>query len=170
MDTAELIAKIRSLRIFTGEDWSSGPYDAGQFKSVEESLGRSLDRAHKSMLSELGGNFGFELGPVRVGDFGLNVSLFLGLDETDPYRITNWQGYREQIPCDWYPFAIDSEGHLYCLTNEGAVHHIVLAEALSQRKERPESSGQRIAGSFADFVFSLQLPDWAAAYLEEQES
>ena len=170
MDVPELIAKIRSLRIFVGEDWSHGPYGASDISRVEKSLGRLLDSTHKSMLSEIGGNFGFELGPVEVGCLGLNVSLFLGLDETDPYNIANWEGYRDQVPRDWYPFAIDSDGHLFCLTLQGAVYHIELAEESPQRETRPDSAGQRIADSFADLVLSLQLPEWAAAYLEEQES
>ena len=166
----EIEAKIRSLRPFSDEGWDSGPYSEDRIREAEQHLGRPLDRHHEAMLKRIGGNFSFELGAVEVNGVEGNVSFLCGLGEKHPNAIVNeWRAYRGQIPQNWYPFAMDSYGHLYCLTEHGAVHHIHLEEELWTRAMRPETSGQRIADSFAEFVMSLQLPDWAIAYYEQQD-
>ena len=136
---------------------------------VEERIDRPLQPMHRDLLLAVGGSFGFEFGAVTVGHSTRNVSVFFGVG-SDDYNIADWLvDYADQIPCRWYPFASDSDGHLYCLTDDNAVHHIQLEEEPRAHGSRPESSGTRVANDFAEFVLSLRLPDWVVAYLEEDE-
>ena len=165
----DILARIESLHPFVGEDWSSGPYSTEEIRHTEKQLGRTLDAHHKMMLERLGGKFTFEMGAVNMRGMDQDVNMFFGLGKGDPCSIVNeWKGYGDQFPETWYPFAMDSRGHFYCLTEDGAVHHVELEE--DERTKRPETAGYCVADSFADFVMSLHLPDWARDYFEQQEN
>lgn len=166
----DILARIESLHPSVGDDWSSGPFSAKEISLTEKSLRRSLDPHHRMMLERYGGNFTFELGPVDVARTGKNVDLFLGIGDDDPYSVINkLNTYNDQIPGDWYPFAMDLEGNLYCLASQGAVYHIIL-KAEKQGGLRPITAGRCVADSFVDFAMALRLPDWARDYLEQQEN
>lgn len=161
--------KIESLRPISGPGWTSGPYSEESIVEVEKRVGRSLQHAHRELLLDVGGSFSFEFGAVTVGQSTRNVSVFFGAGEDD-YNIAGWFiDYAGQIPHRWYPFASDSDGQLYCLTSDDAVHHIELEEELWTRASRPRSSGTHVANGFIEFISSLRLPDWAVAYLAEHE-
>lgn len=165
----DILERIESLHPFVGEDWDNGPYSADEIRDGEKRLGRSLDAHHRHMLERYGGKFTFELGSVNVAGTDKDVDIFFGLGEDIPYSIVNlWRGHGDQFPETWYPFAMDSRGHFYCLTDDGAVHHVELEE--EERSTRPDTAGYRVADSFAEFVMSLQLPDWGRDYFEQQEN
>ena len=165
---SEILAKLYSLGILRPEDWFSGPYSSDRIEAAEGALGRLLDNEHKLLLQTAGGNFTFETGAVDVGTGELNVCVFFGLGA--PYDIVDWwDGYRGQIPLRSYPFAGDSEGHIYCLSERHSVYHVVLEEELLDKITRPEDSGQQVADTFGEFVMSLQLPEWAISYFKERD-
>lgn len=162
-----LVEKLRSLGVYRPEDWKHGAYPARVIDGSEKRLGRAFDGEHRTVLERLGGNFLFETGAARTPGGNHDVVAFFGLG--DPYDIVELQtGYRGQIPQGWYPFAKDAMGHIYCVADDDAIQYVQLQEDQWARKERPETSGERIASSFVEFVMSLQIPDWAVAYLEEQ--
>ena len=166
----DILERIESLHPRVGEDWDGGPCTVEAIRYTEKYLGRSLDVHHKFMLEHRGGNFYFELGPVDVAGVDQDVRVFFGPGkEGESWSIVSeWQGYGDQFPKTWYPFAMDSRGHFYCLTDDGAVHYVELEE--EERATPPETAGYRVAESFADFVMSLHLPDWARDYFEQQKN
>ena len=165
---SSVVEKLRSLGSYRPEDWGRGAYSTDQIDDVEKRLGRAFDSDHRAVLERMGGNFLFETGAARFLGGEYDVVAFFGSGEPNDI-IEWWEGSRGQIPQGWYPFAKDAMGDIYCVTSDGAVHHVRLQEELWTRDERPETSGVRVAASFSEFVMSLQLPDWAMNYLAAKE-
>ncbi|GAB4516342.1 MAG: hypothetical protein Tsb0020_35000 [Haliangiales bacterium] len=157
---SDLDTHIRSLLPHSGPEWDSGPFTEEEVRRVEKQIGRPLEPDHRQTLLVVGGCFLFQAG-ARVPDTDHEVTAFMGPDKQHYSIDKKWDGYRGQIPQAWYPFADDSSGHFFCLSGDNAVYYVFLKEELLARNQRPETSGDRIADSFYEFVMSLYLPDWA---------
>ena len=157
---SDIEAQIKSLLPISGPDWDCGPFTEEEILRVEERIGRLLEPDHREMLLLVGGCFTFRTS-VYVANYDHRVSAFMGTDPQHYSIDSEWYGYRGQIPLTWYPFANDSQGHYFCLSGDNAVYYVFLEEELLARNERPETSGERLADSFYEFVMSLSIPDWA---------
>lgn len=142
---------------------SREPLNEEDIAKLEILLGISLPIPYKNfLLSHNGGHpklAGFYIQNNPSDNHGL-IDYFLCIKEKDIYNLLTWiKRYKNRIPSDLIPIAVDPGGNLVCLTvtgnNIGKIYFWDHEEEADEGETPGYANIYPIANSFDEFVGSL---------------